>query len=205
MMTSMKQLDAGGIDSDFGDRLTSVRERQGLSLRGLAQLLEHQGTPMDPSTLNRIEKGKQPAKLREVVAIANAVNVDVLEFMPEREANSHEIPLARRKYELARQELREPLANFLRRGILLIEELDAPPSQGGVEMEMSLPSEVAEYLVDHRGAALFAVLEGKAHEADASVVKASSDADRDVLVDVVARWVDHLIEPPSDEVDHGDD
>ena len=64
----------------FGDLVRRHRESNNWSQRRLAQRLEEVGVKLDPSAVTRIERGSRETKLREAVAIAEVLAVDLREL-----------------------------------------------------------------------------------------------------------------------------
>jgi len=64
------------IISAFGKRLREIRERNGLSLRGLADLVD-----MDHSTIHRIEAGRNNPGLTTIIALARALDINIAELL----------------------------------------------------------------------------------------------------------------------------
>ncbi|MBZ4620982.1 helix-turn-helix domain-containing protein [Mycobacterium avium] len=64
----------------FGDLVRQHREAKSWSQRRLAQQLEDVGVKLDPSAVTRIERGTREIRLREAVAIAAVLAIDLREF-----------------------------------------------------------------------------------------------------------------------------
>lgn len=75
-----ENLSDGDFDSRFGANVADFRKAKSWSQRRLAEELEQHGVKLDPSAVTRIERGGREAKLREAVAIAAALGVDLREL-----------------------------------------------------------------------------------------------------------------------------
>lgn len=64
-------------DRVFRDNLRRQRESQGLSLAQLAKLLQDKGLKVYPTTIAKVEYGERPAKLDEVIALADVFGVSI--------------------------------------------------------------------------------------------------------------------------------
>ena len=64
------------MDSQFGERIRALRERQNLYLRQVAPLLE-----MDTAQLSKIEKGMRQLKREQIPIIAQILKVSSDELM----------------------------------------------------------------------------------------------------------------------------
>jgi transcriptional regulator with XRE-family HTH domain len=63
------------MDSQFGNRIRNLREKQNLLLRQVASLLE-----MDTAQLSKIERGERQAKKEAVLKIATILKVEEKEL-----------------------------------------------------------------------------------------------------------------------------
>ena len=63
------------IEAIFAIRLREAREARGWRQQDLADRMSQLGSPMDRTTLAKIEKGKREARLGEVIALAAALDV----------------------------------------------------------------------------------------------------------------------------------
>lgn len=63
------------MNNQFGDRIRTLREKQGLFLRQVAASLE-----MDTAQLSKIEKGLRQFKKEQLPALANLLKADVEEL-----------------------------------------------------------------------------------------------------------------------------
>ena len=63
------------MNSQFGDRIRTLREKQGLFLRQVAAFLE-----MDTAQLSKIEKGLRQFKKEQLPALANLLKADLEEL-----------------------------------------------------------------------------------------------------------------------------
>jgi transcriptional regulator with XRE-family HTH domain len=63
------------IEAIFAIRLREAREAHGWRQQDLADRMSELGSPMDRTTLAKIEKGKREARLGEAVALAAALDV----------------------------------------------------------------------------------------------------------------------------------
>lgn len=59
-----------------GEKIAYLRESRGIKQKELAKMIE-----LDPVVLNRIEKGKRPARDRELFAIANVLDTSTDEIL----------------------------------------------------------------------------------------------------------------------------
>jgi len=59
------------MNSQFGEKIRALREKQNLYLRQVAPLLE-----MDTAQLSKIEKGSRQLKREQIPIIANILNTD---------------------------------------------------------------------------------------------------------------------------------
>lgn len=66
-------MDAWGSNDDVADRLRRERTRRGLSYRALAERMARAGCEIDPSALQRIEKGTAPGKPRPKIGVDELV------------------------------------------------------------------------------------------------------------------------------------
>lgn len=64
------------MDSQFGEKIRALREKQNLYLRQVAPLLE-----MDTAQLSKIEKGSRQLKREQIPIIANILNTDADELL----------------------------------------------------------------------------------------------------------------------------
>lgn len=76
----------GDFNRNFGESLRRIRETKGWSQRLLADVLEQAGLKLDPSAITRIERGAREVKLREAVAMASALGVDISRLIHEDES-----------------------------------------------------------------------------------------------------------------------
>lgn len=66
----------------IGQNITNIRMCKGMSQSGLLSCLELQGTSMDQSRLSNIEGQKTIVSDIELVAIAKALDVSILDLLP---------------------------------------------------------------------------------------------------------------------------
>ncbi|MFD7043278.1 helix-turn-helix domain-containing protein [Rhodococcus jostii] len=64
----------------FSDEMKQRRAMVGMSQRKLADLLEEIGVKLDPSAITRLEVGQREPKLREAIAIADILGIDLDEL-----------------------------------------------------------------------------------------------------------------------------
>ncbi|MBK8699798.1 MAG: helix-turn-helix domain-containing protein [Saprospiraceae bacterium] len=64
------------MDSQFGEKIRALREKQNLYLRQVAPLLE-----MDTAQLSKIEKGTRQLKREQIPIIANILKTDADELL----------------------------------------------------------------------------------------------------------------------------
>lgn len=76
-----EEVGAALFGQSFGRNVRAARERKGWSQRELASALQKHGLKLDPSAVTRIERGAREAKLREAVAIAECLSVDLRELV----------------------------------------------------------------------------------------------------------------------------
>ena len=65
------------VITEFGLRLKSIREKKGISLRKLETL-----SNIDFSQIHRIEKGVTNPSLTTILALAEALEIKVVELLP---------------------------------------------------------------------------------------------------------------------------
>lgn len=76
-----EEVGAALFGQSFGRNVRAAREQKGWSQRQLASALQKRGVKLDPSAVTRIERGAREAKLREAVAIAECLSVDLRELV----------------------------------------------------------------------------------------------------------------------------
>lgn len=69
--------DAYAFSVEFGRNMRDARIRKSWSQRELAEALTARGLKLDPSAVTRIERGVRDVKLREAVAIAGCLDIDI--------------------------------------------------------------------------------------------------------------------------------
>jgi transcriptional regulator with XRE-family HTH domain len=72
---------ADAFSREFGRNMRDARIRKSWSQRELAEALTARGVKLDPSAVTRIERGAREAKLREAVAIAACLDIDVQKLL----------------------------------------------------------------------------------------------------------------------------
>ena len=70
------------FDYEFGQHMARARERASLSQRRVSQALAERGITLDSAALSRLEKGKRSPKLEEAVALAEVLNIPIVEIVP---------------------------------------------------------------------------------------------------------------------------
>jgi transcriptional regulator with XRE-family HTH domain len=96
----------GNVDDDdperiFGRRLKAERLRRGWRLEDLATWASEHGLNVHPSAYSKIEAGQRAVRLREAVAIAQALGIPLGFMLAEDDPTETERRLAQVKAELA--------------------------------------------------------------------------------------------------------
>lgn len=76
-MHDVSDPDANAFSYAFGQNVREARMRKNWSQRELAEALNVRSVKLDPSAVTRIERGVRDVKLREALAIAECLDVDV--------------------------------------------------------------------------------------------------------------------------------
>ena len=70
------------VDDMFGRRVRELRKQIGMTQTQLGDAIDHDGSPHHhQTTINKIESGKQPARLEQAWRIANALGVSLSELL----------------------------------------------------------------------------------------------------------------------------
>lgn len=70
------------VDSEVGALIRSARQRAGWTQSELTARLHESGWTIDASTLVRIERGESPVRVRNLVIVAQALNVSLASLLP---------------------------------------------------------------------------------------------------------------------------
>lgn len=106
----------GSVDEDFAANLRRRREAEGLSQDELAQRMTERGFGFSQATVWKIEQGKRPVKISEMVALADALGVlrwHTLLDDPRRADHESRLERGHRKAAAAHRALQEATAAYL--------------------------------------------------------------------------------------------
>lgn len=86
-------VDPGVSEQLFGGRVAQLRQQRGLTQTQLAYQMTQFGHDMQRNTITKLESGRRPTRISEVVTLALILDVEVADLVPTPEDLS---PVARR-------------------------------------------------------------------------------------------------------------